>query len=42
MKITPLMDNECSQEGLVKQHGLSLLIETKGKKILFDKFLKLN
>lgn len=36
MKITSLMDNECSIEGLIKQHGLSLLIETKGKKILFD------
>jgi 7,8-dihydropterin-6-yl-methyl-4-(beta-D-ribofuranosyl)aminobenzene 5'-phosphate synthase len=36
MKITSLIDNECSIDGLVKQHGLSLLIETKGKKILFD------
>jgi 7,8-dihydropterin-6-yl-methyl-4-(beta-D-ribofuranosyl)aminobenzene 5'-phosphate synthase len=36
MKITSLIDNECSTEGLVKQHGLSLLIETKGMKILFD------
>lgn len=36
MKITSLMDNECSIDGLLKQHGLSLYIETKGKKILFD------
>lgn len=36
MKITSLIDNECSVEGLNKQHGLSLYIETKGKKILFD------
>lgn len=36
MKITSLIDNECSKEGLIKQHGLSLLIETKGKRILFD------
>jgi 7,8-dihydropterin-6-yl-methyl-4-(beta-D-ribofuranosyl)aminobenzene 5'-phosphate synthase len=36
MKITSLMDNECSIEGLSKQHGLSLYIETLGKKILFD------
>jgi 7,8-dihydropterin-6-yl-methyl-4-(beta-D-ribofuranosyl)aminobenzene 5'-phosphate synthase len=36
MKITSLMDNECSIDGLLKQHGLSLLIESKGKKILFD------
>lgn len=36
MKITSLMDNECSIDGLLKQHGLSLLIETKDKKILFD------
>ncbi len=36
MKITSLIDNECSADGLMKQHGLSLLIETKGMKILFD------
>ena len=36
MKITSLMDNECSIDGLLKQHGLSLLIESKGKRILFD------
>lgn len=36
MRITSLMDNECSTDGLLKQHGLSLFIETQGKKILFD------
>jgi 7,8-dihydropterin-6-yl-methyl-4-(beta-D-ribofuranosyl)aminobenzene 5'-phosphate synthase len=36
MKITSLIDNECSIEGLNKQHGLSLYIESLGKKILFD------
>ncbi len=35
-KITTLMDNLITGEGLVAEHGLSLLIETNNYKILFD------
>ena len=34
-KITLLVDNK-AQEGLKKEHGFSLFIESKGKRILFD------
>lgn len=36
MKITCLIENTSSDEGIVAEHGLSLFIETTGKKILFD------
>jgi 7,8-dihydropterin-6-yl-methyl-4-(beta-D-ribofuranosyl)aminobenzene 5'-phosphate synthase len=36
MKITTLVDNESTQPGLMVEHGLSLYIETKHHKILFD------
>lgn len=38
MKITTLLENHasCNGDGLVAEHGLSLLIEQDGKQILFD------
>lgn len=36
MKITVLAENSACREDLIAQHGLSLYIETNGKKILFD------
>lgn len=36
MVITSLMDDYCPRRGLRGEHGLSLLIETDGKRILFD------
>ena len=36
MKITVLNDNRCSNQQLECEHGLSLLIDDNGKKILFD------
>ena len=36
MKITALMENTSINEALVSEHGLSLLIEYGGKRILFD------
>ena len=35
MKITILVDNQ-ADDGLIAEHGLSLWIETEGKRILFD------
>lgn len=36
MKIHVLMENSASSAGFVAEHGLSLLVETAGKSILFD------
>jgi len=36
MKITVLSENSSCRHGIVAEHGLSLFIEAKGKKILFD------
>ena len=36
MKITVLCEDTCAREGLCAEHGLSLYIETKTHKILFD------
>ena len=36
MRITVLMENTCRREDLAGEHGLSLLIETAEKTILFD------
>lgn len=36
MKITVLCEDTCAKGGLAAEHGLSLLIETKTHKILFD------
>ena len=36
MKITALLENTSCKEGIEAEHGLSLFIETKEKKILFD------
>ena len=36
MKVTVLAENSACREDLTPQHGLSLYIETNGKKILFD------
>ena len=36
MRIVTLMENTACREGLVCEHGLSLYLETCGKKILFD------
>ena len=36
MKITTLMENTACADGYAAEHGLSLFIETKTKKILFD------
>ena len=36
MKITTLLENTSCKEGIEAEHGLSLFIETKEKKILFD------
>ena len=36
MKIWTLMENTASREDLAAEHGLSLYIEAKGKRILFD------
>lgn len=36
MTVTVLLENSACREDLISQHGLSLYIETKGKKILFD------
>lgn len=36
MKVTVLAENSTCREDLTPQHGLSLYIETNGKKILFD------
>ncbi len=36
MKILTLLENTSSNQDLTPKHGLSLYIETKGKKILFD------
>lgn len=36
MKITVLMENTTSREDLIKEHGLSLYIETANHKLLFD------
>lgn len=36
MKIQVLMENTCEVPGLLAEHGLSLYLETQGKKILFD------
>ena len=36
MKVTVLAENTACREGMTAQHGLSLLIETGGHKILFD------
>ena len=36
MKIISLIDNECTNNRLYKEHGLSLYIEVDGIKILFD------
>ena len=36
MKIWTLMENSACQGDLAAEHGLSLYVETNGKKILFD------
>lgn len=36
MKIVTLMENTAASEGIISSHGLSLYIETKNHKILFD------
>lgn len=36
MKVLVLMENTACREGLTAEHGLSLYIETKNRKILFD------
>ncbi len=36
MKITVLVDNYITKRNFIAEHGFSLLIETNGKKILFD------
>ena len=36
MKITFLTENKTQKEGVFAEHGLSIYIETMGKKILFD------
>ena len=36
MKITVLVDNYVTKRDFIAEHGFSLLIETNGKKILFD------
>ena len=36
MKITSLIENTSCRDDIIPQHGLSLFIETNGKKILFD------
>lgn len=36
MKITVIIENTVHKEGLHSEHGLSLLIESKGERILFD------
>ncbi len=36
MRIVTLIENTCDRQGLYKEHGLSLYIETRAHKILFD------
>ncbi|MEF2574746.1 MAG: MBL fold metallo-hydrolase, partial [Eisenbergiella sp.] len=36
MKITVLTENTANKRGLLGEHGLSVLIEVRGKKLLFD------
>ena len=36
MKLTVLTENTANQRGMLAEHGLSVLVETKGHKILFD------
>lgn len=36
MKITTVVENHVSKSGLGAEHGLSFVIESKGKKIMFD------
>ena len=36
MKVKVLIENESISEDLISEHGLSLYIEVKNKKILFD------
>ncbi len=36
MRITALVENTTNREGIIKKHGLSLYIESKRHKILFD------
>ena len=36
MKIVTLVENRVSQKNLIAEHGLSFLIEHKGKQVLFD------
>ena len=36
MKITALLENTTQRDGMETEHGLSLYIETNGKRILFD------
>lgn len=36
MILKMLIENECNNTDLCKEHGMSLYIETQGKKLLFD------
>ena len=36
MEITVLTENTVSRRGLLAEHGLSVLVEEGGKRILFD------
>ena len=36
MKLTVLVENTCTRPGLAGEHGLSLYLETRGHRVLFD------
>lgn len=36
MRLTVLAENTANRRGMLAEHGLSVLVETKGKRILFD------
>ena len=36
MRITALIENTAARNGITAEHGLSLLVEANGRRVLFD------